>query len=106
MVARLSHTIDHAAVARVAKGPEVVAELVEARGKLARETRRIAPHGPTNQYSESIVEGPMETDGGNVATSYGSSDWAAHIVEFGSVTSPAYRCLHRAAGALGYRVTD
>jgi hypothetical protein len=103
---RMSHTVDRAAVLAFAKGPQVAAELVALRSRAARETRRIAPKGPTGMYSESIVEGPVEQTAKGLATSYGSTDFAAHIVEVGSVNNPPYRPLHRAAQALGLRVGE
>lgn len=104
--ARMSHSVDRAAVAAFVRGPEVATELGNLRTRAANETRRIAPRGPTRQYSKSIVEGPIEVTAKGVKTSYGSTDFAAHIVENGSVNNPPYRPLTRGAQALGLKVED
>lgn len=106
MARRLSWEPDHLALAAVARSPEIIAELEDIRDRAAAETERIAPHGATGDYSRSIVRGPVEIRGDEVSTSYGSKDFAAHIVEFGSVNNPPYRPLHRAAAALGLKVED
>lgn len=104
--ARMSHTVDRAAALAFARGPGIAAELASLRSRAARETRRVAPKGPTGMYADSIVEGPIEVGREGVETSYGSTDFAAHIVEFGSVNNHPYRPLHRGASALGLKVSD
>lgn len=59
----------------------------------------IAPRGKSGQYHESIV---VVRDGDTVGV--GSTDWAWHWVEFGSVNNPAYAPLRRGVRAAGLRL--
>jgi hypothetical protein len=104
--ARSSHSVDRAAARAFAQGPAVAAELANLRARAAKETRRVAPTGPTGMYGDSIVEEPIRRTAGGLATGYGSTDFAAHIVENGSVNNQPYRPLHRGAQAVGLKVED
>ncbi len=84
----------------------MAAELANLRSRAAKETRRVAPKGPTGMYGGSIVEEPIRKTPAGLATGYGSTDFAAHIVEFGSVNNQPYRPLHKGAQAAGLKVTD
>ena len=62
----------------------------------------ISPTGRTKRYASSHIVGePAIGDDGVLACGYGSTDFAAHLVEFGSVNNPPYRTLTRAAEAVG-----
>lgn len=106
MARRFTWEPDRAAIRAIIHRQEVADELANLRSEAAQAARHVAPHGPTGMYAESIVEGPIETRGGEVSTSYGSTDFAAHIVERGSVNNPPYMPLHRGAAAVGLRVED
>lgn len=97
---------DRAAQRALAHSAEVVAELLALRDAAAAEARRLAPVGKTGHYARSIVTGPVELDGGEPTTTYGSTDIAAHLVEFGSAHNPPYRPLTRGAQAVGLEVED
>ena len=103
---RSSHSVDRAAARAFAQGPAVAAELDNLRSRAAKETRRVAPKGPTGMYGDSIVEEPIRKVAGGLATAWGSTDFAAHIVEFGSVNNPPYRPLYKGAQALALKVSD
>lgn len=90
-------TLNPVAIKSVAKSASVKAQVAAIAKRGKEETERIAPRGPTKQYSRSIVAGDDW---------YGSTDPAAHIVERGSVNSPPYMPLHRAAHSLGLKVED
>ena len=98
-MARRSFTyeLNHSAIKAIPEMPSIKAIVAQIAKRGATETRRIAPRGPTGQYAGSIVSG---------SDSYGSTDSAAHIVEFGSVNNAPYRPLHRAAQAMGLKVED
>ncbi|MCA1569311.1 MAG: hypothetical protein LC798_03105 [Chloroflexi bacterium] len=100
----MSWELDRGAIESLVALPEVAAHLSALATQAKAATERIAPRGPTLQYSRSIVVGPVEVKGKTVSTTYGSTDPAAHIVERGSVNNPPYMPLHRAAQALGLKV--
>lgn len=78
--------IDRTAATRA--GIKAVDGLVGGLARAARDHgREISPHGPTGRYARSWRArkvGPAWWRVGNV-------DFAAHIVEWGSVNNPAYR---------------
>lgn len=106
MARRFTWEPKRSAIRAIVHRQEVADELASLRSEAAAATRRVAPRGPTGMYAGSIVEGPIETRGGEVSTTYGSTDFAAHIVERGSVNNPPYMPLHRGAQAVGLRVED
>ena len=101
---RSSHSVDRAAARAFAQGPAVAAELASLRSRAAREAKRLSgepwmPSGGANN-----VEGPMERSSRGLSTSYGSTDHAAHLKEFGSVNNSPLRPLTRGAQSLGLKV--
>lgn len=64
--------------------------------RVARAARREAPER-TGDYRDSI-----ETDGRRVLT----TDFAGHIIEWGSVKTPPYAPLRRGARAAGLRLSE
>lgn len=71
-----------------------------AKGALAA-CQAAAPHGATDHYAESFV---IADDGENVTI--GNTDFAAHLVEWGSVNNPAYAPLRRGVRAAGLRLAE
>lgn len=62
--------------------------------RAAGAVRQSAPTGPTGQYRRSIRSDVVLEDGRWTAR-VGSSDWAWHMVEFGSANNPIYAPLRR-----------
>lgn len=103
---RSSHSVDRAAARAFAQGPAVAAELARLRGQAAREAERLSGDPWMPSGGANIVEGPIERSSGGLSTSYGSTDHAAHLKEFGSVNNSPLRPLTRAGQSLGLKVTD
>lgn len=84
---------------------EAAAFLTDLAGSVKTEVEQIAPRH-SGHYADSIeVSEPVHEDGGVVVYVY-STDFAAHIVELGSVNNPPYRPLTRGAANLGLEVQD
>lgn len=64
--------------------------------RAATQVRAVAPRGESGRYQRSIV---VIDQGDTVAVA--STDFAAHIVEWGSVNNPPYAPLRRGARAAG-----
>lgn len=103
---RTSHSVDRGAVKAFVQGPTIATELARLRGLAAREAGRIAGPAWMPSGSANIVEGPIEVTAKGLATSYGSTDYAAHLKEFGSVNNSPRRPLTRGAQSLGLKVDD
>lgn len=58
----------------------------------------------TGEFAGSIVKTGVEPIGGDIGITVYSTDWAAHLVEFGSANNPAYAPFRRAASALGLKL--
>lgn len=106
MALRSSHSVDRSAARAFAQGPEVAAELARLRGQAAREAERLSGKPWMPAGGDNIVEGPMEVTSKGLRTSYGSTDHAAHLKEFGSVNNAPRRPLTRGAQSLGLKVED
>jgi hypothetical protein len=84
------------AEAELARDPAVVHELEQKALEARRKIELIAPSGPTGLYKRSIV---VFRDGDAVAV--GSTDFAAHLIEWGSVNNAPYAPIRRGVRAAG-----
>ena len=81
----------------------VVRFLNEVADRVVQGVESAAPER-TGKFAGSITKtAPMPDRRGVQVTVY-STDWAAHLVEFGSVNNPAYAPFRRAASSLGLRL--
>lgn len=67
--------------------------------------RRLAPKH-TGDYASSIVTSVGMREDGLPVGRIASTDFAAHMIEFGSVNNPPYRVLGRAAQSVGLKLVD
>jgi hypothetical protein len=79
--------------------------LVDAAGKVKAETERVAPHH-TGYYGGTIAVGSPRLEDGKLVVDVYSTDFAASIIEFGSMNNPPYRPLTLGATNLGLEVKD
>lgn len=68
-----------------------------------RVVRSVEDHAPrhTGDFEGSITKTGVHPTAKGVELTVFSTDWAAHIVEFGSMNNPAYSPFRRAASSLG-----
>lgn len=74
----------------------IVKNMVESQAASFAHTRYFARH---------IVKGPIRQGTKGPKLTVYSTDFAAHIVEFGSINNPAYAPFRRACAALGLKLT-
>lgn len=67
---------------------------------------RVESNAPvrTGTFAGSITKTAPRPDPKGLEVTVYSSDWAAHLVEFGSANNPAYSPFRRAASSLGLRL--
>lgn len=83
-----------------------VARMLERAGDvLADEVEARAPER-TGEFAGSIERTNAERRPGGAVVTVHSTDFAAHLVEFGSINNPAYAPFRRGAAALGLRLRD
>lgn len=83
------------------KDPEYDDMLKKTTEDVKRVAESIAPSGRTGNYGKSFV---VYKDGDHWVL--GNTDFAAHIVEWGSVYNPAYAPLRRAVQTVGLRLSE
>lgn len=68
--------------------------------------RSVESHAPTHtgDFAGSITKTGVKPDRRGLRLIVYSTDWAAHLVEFGSANNPAYSPFRRAASSLGLRL--
>ena len=92
-------------VDQVVNGPKVTAFLNTAGATVkSRVESQAAPFARTRRFSKSIVKNPVEKGPNGPRVTVHSTDFAAHIVEFGSINNVAYAPFRRAVASLGLRL--
>lgn len=76
---------------------------LESVGSIVKQTveAQSAGFAHTRHFARSIVKGPLREEAGGPRLTVYSTDFAAHIVEYGSINNPAYAPFRRACAALG-----
>lgn len=92
-------TLNRAGVEQVAQSPRAAAMLTAQAAVVAGTVASVAPRH-TGDFAGSIRVAPARVVPRGLAVTVYSTDWAAHIVEFGSINNPAYAPFRRAAAAL------
>lgn len=97
-------TPNHAGIDAVIRGAGVRALLDAAASNVVSAVEDRAPRR-TGTFAGSITKTHAGLVPRGVGITVYSTDWAAHLVEFGSMNNPAYAPFRRAASALGLRLT-
>jgi hypothetical protein len=97
--------LNEAGIAELLHSPGVKAHLHETATKVVEEVVRIAPRH-TGHYDDSIQVGAMTETPDGPAIAVESTDFAAHLVEFGSMNNPPYAPLRRAPRNLGITIVE
>lgn len=92
-------TLNRAGVDQLAKSPGVAVALSAKAVVVAGAVAANAPRH-TGDFAGSIRVTPVYPTLGGVGVTVFSTDFAAHIIEYGSVNNPAYSPFRRAAAAL------
>lgn len=85
----------------IRSSPRFLAERHAAAERVKRAATMAAPKGKTGGYARRFT---VEVDGNDVAV--GNTDFAAHLVEFGSANNPPYAPLRRGVRAAGLRLEE
>ena len=89
-------------VPELRRSPAFTAEKLREAEIAKAHAESIAPRGSTGDYRKSIVV--TEHEDGRVT--FGSTDFAGHLVEWGSKNNPAYAVLRRAAKLAGLKLRE
>ena len=96
---------------RIRKNPQLLRQLRKHPGvrvarraaaeAVKRKVQAVAPRGGTGDYAGSVR---VYDDGDDIGVE--TTDFAGHIIEFGSVNNPPYAPLRRGARAAGLRLEE
>lgn len=93
--------IDPAGLDRAVNQPGVHRFLNHVADAAVRGVEQVAPVGPTKQFKGSITKTTVERTAKGPRIVVYSTDWAAHLVEYGSVNNVAFAPFRRTAARLG-----
>ena len=100
----MKFTLNPQGVDELVREASLAAYLKQAAEQVAHTVEQRAPV-ETGDFRDSIEVLPVERTHDGVSVTVHSTDFAAHMIEFGSIHNPVYAPFRKAAAALGLRLT-